>query len=78
MSVDVSSVALARDKQDVGPAQSIQPELARAVVASVGIDDALLAQIDDAVAGSVDLLEPRGLGVGDARLDIEARPDAPA
>ena len=52
--------------------KACQPKLPRAVIASVGIDDAFLAQIDDAVAGGMDLLEPLGLGVGDARLDIEA------
>ena len=72
MCVDMRCVSLAWDKEDVGPAQSIQPKLPRAIVASVGIDDTLLAQIDDAVAGGVDLFQPLSLGIGDARLDIEA------
>ena len=52
--------------------KAVQPKLPRAIIASVGIDDALLAQIDDAVAGGVDPFEPLRLGIGDARLDIEA------
>ena len=65
-------VPLSRNEEKVGPAQRGQPKLPRAVIASVGVDDAFLAHIGDAVAGRMDALEPFGLGVGDARLDIEA------
>src|SRR5262245_51689391 len=70
--MDMLGIPLSRNEEKVGPPQTPQAKLPRAVIASVGVDDAFLAHISDAVAGGMNPLKPFSLGVWDARLDIEA------
>src|SRR5512145_1833038 len=55
ISVNVLGVALSRNEKHVGPAQRREPELPRAIVPPIGVNDAFLAEIDDAVACGMNL-----------------------